>query len=67
MSDYTREHTLEAIIVDLTSGSLMFWHGIKAVTGLSEERCKELEREIDGVYRVYHERNRISLGAREGT
>ena len=59
MSDYTREHTLEAIIVDLTSGSLMSWRGIKSVTGLSTERCKELEREVDEVCRVYYERNRI--------
>jgi hypothetical protein len=58
--DYTREHTLEAIIVDLTSGPLMSWQGIKSVTGLSEERCKELEREVDEVCRVYYERNRIS-------
>jgi len=66
MSDYTREHTLEAIIVDLTSGSLMSWHGIKAVTGLSEERCKKLECKIDEVWRVYHERNRINSNDREG-
>jgi len=51
-----REHLLEEIIVDLTDGTLRRWYDIQAATGLSEERCKELEKEITNVFKKYRER-----------
>lgn len=56
MADITREHELEAIIVDLTYGNRS-WYDIKGLTGVSEERAKEMEQKIDEVFKAYFERN----------
>lgn len=58
MSYITREHKLEEIIVDITDGNLRFWSDIQHVTGLNEDRCKELEKEIDEVFSAYLKRTR---------
>ena len=42
-------HTLEDIIVDLMDGRNK-WREIQAETGLSEDRCKELEQQIEEVF-----------------
>lgn len=57
MADTTREHELEALIVDLTDGSLRNWYDIQAATGISEERCREIEAEINEVFSAYRARN----------
>ena len=40
---------LEHLIVDLCDGSLVSWYEIKDHTGLSEERCKEMEEMIKNI------------------
>lgn len=56
MADTTREHILESIIVDLCDGYTA-WHDIQERTGVSEERAKEMEKEIDDVFKRYFDRN----------
>jgi hypothetical protein len=56
MSDTTREHTLEAIIVDVLDGNRE-WHEIQYNTGLSEERCREIEKEVGAVFSAYFARH----------
>jgi hypothetical protein len=48
MTDTTREHMLESIIVDLCEAELT-WYEIQERTGLSEERAREIEEVIDGL------------------
>lgn len=56
MADTTREHILESIIVDLCDGYTA-WHDIQERTGVSEERAKEMEKEIGDVFKRYFDRN----------
>ncbi len=56
MTDTTREHMLESIIVDLCEAELT-WYEIQERTGLSEERAREIEEVIDDVFERYFERN----------
>jgi len=44
---YTRQY-LEEIIVDLLDGDSK-WHDIQYNTGLSEERCKEIEKVYNNI------------------
>lgn len=57
MADTNYEHELEAAIVDLTDGSLRRGYDIYEHTGLSEERCQELEELINTVFERYTARN----------
>lgn len=59
MPDVTREHELEALIVDLCDGNFRSWWDIHGYTGLSEERCMEMEALIDDVFKRYFERNKL--------
>jgi hypothetical protein len=55
MFDITK-HELESLIIDLTDGSLTSWRDIQEHTGLSEERCKEMEVLVQKVFNKYFNR-----------
>jgi len=46
----------EAIIFDILDGQSR-WHDIQSITGLSEERCKEIELNYLHICRDYEERH----------
>ena len=62
MADLTYEHELEATIMDLMHNSVD-WNDIQADTGLSEERCREIEAISKKVRQKYSARNRLPTAA----
>ena len=59
MADTTYTHELEALIIDLTDGTLRSWWEIRDATGLSEERSKEVASFITEVFKKYNDRNKL--------
>jgi len=49
---------LESALIDILDGNSN-WYDIKSATGLSGERCKEIENFIGEVRRVYKKKHNI--------
>lgn len=62
MVDTMREHLLEALIVDLMAQGLRGWEEIQSATGMSDDRCVEMQSLIQEVWDAYYERNGVEQG-----
>lgn len=58
MADATYEHEIETAFVDVMDGNSK-WHDIQTHTGLSEERCKEIQELFNSALTSYQKRNNL--------
>lgn len=58
MTDATYKHELEAALVDVLDGNFR-WYEIQENTGLSDERCKEIQELFSTALASYKKRNNL--------